>query len=96
MNAPEILPLRTVRLTEPALDQLFREARTHSFWQDVPVARATLEEIYDLARMGPTSANASPATCIFGWAARALPRKFAIHGRCAGAFARWMSMARKS
>lgn len=65
MNAPEILPTAITRLSEPSLDQLFREARTHSFWQSTPVTVETLREVYDLARMGPTSANTSPARFVF-------------------------------
>lgn len=64
MNAPEKIVLPT-RLSEPALNQLFRDARTHSFWQPLEVSRETLEEIYALAAMGPTSANTSPARFVF-------------------------------
>ena len=52
-------------LTETALDQLFRDARTHSAWLPVPVPASLLREIYDLARLGPTSANTSPARFVF-------------------------------
>jgi 3-hydroxypropanoate dehydrogenase len=48
-----------------ALDVLFREARTHSAWQDRPVSSELLQAIWDLARMGPTSANCSPARIVF-------------------------------
>jgi len=65
MNAPEILAPRATRIPEQSLDQLFREARTHSFWQPRAVERETLKEIYELARMGPTSANTSPARFLF-------------------------------
>jgi 3-hydroxypropanoate dehydrogenase len=58
-----------IRMAEPlndaALDQLFRTARTHNKWQDRPVYDATLHELYDLLKMGPTSANASPARFVF-------------------------------
>jgi 3-hydroxypropanoate dehydrogenase len=58
-----------IRMAEPlddaALDQLFRTARTHNKWQDRPVPDATLHELYDLLKMGPTSANASPARFVF-------------------------------
>jgi 3-hydroxypropanoate dehydrogenase len=58
-----------IRMAEPlndaALDQLFRTARTHNKWQDRPVSDATLHELYDLLKMGPTSANASPARFVF-------------------------------
>ena len=55
----------TTKITSQALDQIFREARTYSAWlpQAVPVAK--LHEVYELARMGPTSANASPARFVF-------------------------------
>jgi 3-hydroxypropanoate dehydrogenase len=58
-----------IRMAEPlnaaALDQLFRTARTHNKWQDRPVSDATLHELYDLLKMGPTSANASPGRFVF-------------------------------
>src|SRR5581483_3798076 len=53
------------RLSEEALDTLFREARTHIGWQDKPVPESLLREIYDLTKMGPTSANLSPARFVF-------------------------------
>jgi 3-hydroxypropanoate dehydrogenase len=53
------------RLTDATLDQLFREARTHSSWLDKPVPDDLLRELYELAKWGPTSANGSPARFIF-------------------------------
>ncbi len=52
-------------LDDRALDQLFREARTHYRWQDRKVPDAKLEELYDLLKFGPTSANSSPARFVF-------------------------------
>jgi 3-hydroxypropanoate dehydrogenase len=52
-------------LDDAALDSLFREARSHYSWRDTPIADATLEQLYDLAKYGPTSANCSPARFIF-------------------------------
>src|SRR6202012_4544009 len=52
-------------ISEAALDQLFREARTHSAWQSKPVPAELLRKAYELARLGPTSANASPARFLF-------------------------------
>lgn len=52
-------------LDDAALDLLFREARTQNKWQDRPVPDAKLREIYDLMKMAPTSANASPARFVF-------------------------------
>jgi 3-hydroxypropanoate dehydrogenase len=48
-----------------ALDQLFLSARTQNKWQDKPVPESKLQELYDLLKMGPTSANASPARFVF-------------------------------
>lgn len=48
-----------------ALNQLFREARTHNGWDDTPVSSTMIHAIYDLMKMGPTSANCSPARLIF-------------------------------
>jgi len=52
-------------LAEDALDTLFREGRSHNAWRDEPVSDETLREIYALTRMGPTSANSSPARFLF-------------------------------
>jgi nitroreductase len=53
------------RLEPGALDALFRTARTQNKWLDRPVPDALLWELYDLAKMGPTSANCSPARFVF-------------------------------
>ncbi|WP_313118843.1 malonic semialdehyde reductase [Pantoea septica] len=47
-------------LDNTALDQLFNEARTHSYWQDKPLEAGILEQLYALTALGPTSANCSP------------------------------------
>src|SRR2546421_80576 len=47
------------------IDQLFRDARTHSAWLDKPVSDETLRELYDALKRGPTSANASPGRFVF-------------------------------
>jgi 3-hydroxypropanoate dehydrogenase len=52
-------------ISSDALDQLFRQARTHSAWLPKRVPIDVLREAYDLARMGPTSANSSPARFVF-------------------------------
>ena len=44
---------------------LFLDARTHYKWQTMAVADEVLEELYRLLRMGPTSANCSPARFLF-------------------------------
>ena len=52
-------------LPDEALNQIFREARTHSAWLDKPVSDETLRQLYDLMKWGPTSANGSPARFVF-------------------------------
>jgi 3-hydroxypropanoate dehydrogenase len=46
-------------------DLIFRKARTHNVWLDEPVDDALLRQVYDLAKMGPTSANMCPMRIIF-------------------------------
>jgi 3-hydroxypropanoate dehydrogenase len=53
------------RVDDRALGQIFREARTHAQWLDQPVTDELLREIFDLARLGPTSANSWPARFVF-------------------------------
>lgn len=48
-----------------ALDSLFNQARTHSHWLDKPVSESTLQTLYELTRLGPTSANCSPGRFVF-------------------------------
>ena len=48
-----------------ALDQLFTNARTHNTWLKKPVDSSLLRRVWDLAKMGPTSANCSPARIVF-------------------------------
>lgn len=55
----------TPQLNPAALDQLFREARTHYAWQHREVDDALLQEVYDLAKWGPTSANMNPLRIVF-------------------------------
>lgn len=50
---------------QQALAALFTDARTHNGWQDKPVSDELLAKIYDLTKMGPTSANCCPARFVF-------------------------------
>ena len=52
-------------LDEQGMDLLFRKARTHIAWLDRPVSDATLRQLYELAKWGPTSANSCPARMFF-------------------------------
>ena len=52
-------------LSDSALDQLFRTARTYNGYLDKPVSEAQLHAIWDLVKFGPTSANSLPARIIW-------------------------------
>ncbi|MFC3550290.1 malonic semialdehyde reductase [Lysobacter cavernae] len=57
-------------LSDAALDQLFRTARTHNQLGG-EVSDETLHRLYDLAKWGPTSANMSPLRLVFVKSAQA-------------------------
>jgi len=61
---PSPIALKT-SISEDAIDQLFRQARTHSAWLAEPVPVELLGKVYELARLGPTSANVSPGRFVF-------------------------------
>ncbi|MGE0155001.1 MAG: malonic semialdehyde reductase [Reyranellaceae bacterium] len=52
-------------IDQRSLDQLFRSARTHNAFLDRPVSDETLQQVYELTKWGPTSANCSPARILF-------------------------------
>lgn len=52
-------------LDTSVLAQLFTEARSQNGWLDRPVPDTLLTQLYDLTKMGPTSANCSPARFVF-------------------------------
>jgi 3-hydroxypropanoate dehydrogenase len=55
----------TKTLDDAGLDLIFREARTYNGYSDQPVTEDQLRAIWDLTKMGPTSANQSPARIIW-------------------------------
>jgi 3-hydroxypropanoate dehydrogenase len=48
-----------------ALDRLFRQARTRNGWTDRAVSEEQLRDLYDLMKLGPTSANSCPARFVW-------------------------------
>jgi len=52
-------------LDQAALDLLFLQARTQNGWLPTPVSDDQLRRLYDIMRMGPTSANSCPARVLF-------------------------------
>lgn len=55
-------------------EQLFTAARTQNGYLDRPVSDATLRELYELLKWGPTAANSSPARLAFVRSAEAKAR----------------------
>ncbi len=55
----------TQSLDDVALDQLFRTARTYNGYLDKPVTAEQRVAIWDLMKMGPTSANMLPARMVW-------------------------------
>lgn len=53
------------RISDEALDAIFRRARTFRTWLDKPVTDDTLREIHELMKWGPTSMNCCPARILF-------------------------------
>jgi 3-hydroxypropanoate dehydrogenase len=68
----------TEQLDSATLDQLFRTARTRNGWASRPVTEQQLRELYDLMKMGPTSANCCPARFVWVTSAEA-KAKLAAH-----------------
>ena len=52
-------------LPDSCLDQLFRNARTYNGWTDRAVDDKLLSQLYDLMKLGPTSANSCPARFVW-------------------------------
>lgn len=65
MSTTLLTDIQATPLGEEALDQLFREARTYSAWLNRPISDDTLQQLYDLVKLGPTSANCLPMRVLF-------------------------------
>jgi 3-hydroxypropanoate dehydrogenase len=61
-------------VSKDCINQIFREARTHNEWLPEPVSPELLRHVYDLAALGPTSANSTPARYVFLTTAKAKER----------------------
>jgi 3-hydroxypropanoate dehydrogenase len=53
------------KLSDDALDTIFRSARSYNGYTDDPVTEADLHAIWDLMKFGPTSANMLPARLVW-------------------------------
>ena len=54
-----------MRVSDDALDLMFRKARTYNAWLPKPVPDELLRQLYDTLKWGPTSANICPARFVF-------------------------------
>ena len=54
-----------MKVSDDALDLVFRRARTYNAWLPKPVPEELLRQLYDTLKWGPTSANNSPARFVF-------------------------------
>ena len=52
-------------IDDHSLDQVFREGRSYGAWTDRPVTEVDLRAIYELTKLGATSANCSPARFVW-------------------------------
>lgn len=52
-------------ISDSALDQIFRTARTQNAWLDTPVSDTLLRAVYELVALGPTTANSNPTRIVF-------------------------------
>jgi 3-hydroxypropanoate dehydrogenase len=55
----------SAKMNAAGLDQLFRVARTRNGWTDIPVKEQQIRELYDLLKLGPTSANSCPGRFVW-------------------------------
>jgi 3-hydroxypropanoate dehydrogenase len=53
------------QVPDSALDVLFRTARTHRAWFPEKVPDELIHQVYELFKLGPTSANSCPARVLF-------------------------------
>jgi 3-hydroxypropanoate dehydrogenase len=65
METPNSTPKSERRADPEALDLIFREARTHYAWEPTPIPEDLLRQVYDLAKLGPTSLNCCPMRIVF-------------------------------
>ncbi|MGA1167715.1 MAG: nitroreductase family protein, partial [Burkholderiaceae bacterium] len=52
-------------MNDALLDRMFLQARTANGFTDKPVSADLLRQVYDLAKMGPTSMNTQPTRYVF-------------------------------
>jgi 3-hydroxypropanoate dehydrogenase len=63
--AAEAFQARGLTADDTTLQLLFTEARTHYGWQERDVTPETLQSLFEIAKMGPTSMNQQPMRVVF-------------------------------
>ncbi len=58
-------PTTNTVIDEAAIAQIFLDARTYNDFEPTPIPEKTLRRLYDITKMGPTSANNSPGRFVF-------------------------------
>jgi len=56
---------RAAAISDSALDVLFRKARSYNAFEPGTISDATLRELYELMKWGPTTANSQPQRILF-------------------------------
>jgi len=64
-EAAATLQARALQADSDTMALLVGEARTHYGWQDRDVPEDKLKELYEIAKMGPTSMNQQPMRVVF-------------------------------
>jgi 3-hydroxypropanoate dehydrogenase len=54
-----------MKIEQKSIDQLFFNARSANGFLDMPVPLSLLQDVYEIAKMGPTSMNTQPARYVF-------------------------------
>jgi 3-hydroxypropanoate dehydrogenase len=68
----------TAPISEAAIDQLFREARSYNGYTEAPVTRDQMDAIWEVMKWGPTSANCLPARLVWCESAEAKAKLAAL------------------
>ena len=55
----------TAMIDQKIIEQLLTEARSQNKWQERDISDEPLKQLVDILKMGPTSANCSPARFFF-------------------------------
>jgi 3-hydroxypropanoate dehydrogenase len=52
-------------LSKEGINKIFKTARSFNGWEETPVSKEQITEIYEIMKFGPTAANSCPARILF-------------------------------